>query len=61
MTNCKVVVNHAVELTEEEKEKKNPQWWIFVIIGAVSGGTLGFAVPAFIRSKKQQKEDELRL
>lgn len=58
------VIDKKIEVeeeTEEEKEKKNPQWWIFVIIGAVSGGTLGFAVPAFIRSKKQQKEDELRL
>ena len=47
--------------TEEEEEKKNPLWWLFMLIGAIIGGVLGFGIPHAIRSNKQRKEDEKRL
>ena len=47
--------------TEEEEEKKNPLWWLFVLIGAIIGGALGYGIPYAIRSNKQRKEDEKRL
>lgn len=45
----------------EESEKKNPQWWLFLTLGLVVGGALGFGIPWFINDKKQRKEDDLRL
>lgn len=45
----------------EESEKKNPQWWLFLTLGLVVGGALGFGIPWFINDKKQRKEDNLRL
>lgn len=45
----------------EESEKKNPQWWLFLTLGFVVGGALGFGIPWFINDKKQRKEDDLRL
>ncbi len=47
--------------TEEEEEKTNPLWWLFMLIGAIVGGSLGFGIPYAIRSSKQRKEDEKRL
>ena len=47
--------------TEEKEEKKNPLWWLFVLIGAIIGGALGYGIPYAIRSNKQRKEDEKRL
>lgn len=47
--------------TEEEEEKKNSLWWLFMLIGAIIGGSLGFGIPHAIRSNKQRKEDEKRL
>lgn len=47
--------------TEEEEEKKIPLWWLFVLIGAIIGGALGYGIPYAIRSNKQRKEDEKRL
>lgn len=47
--------------SNEEEEKKNPLWWLFVLIGAIIGGSLGFGIPYAIRSNKQRKEDEKRL
>ncbi len=47
--------------TEEEEENKNPLWWLFMLIGAIIGGSLGFGIPHAIRSNKQRKEDEKRL
>ncbi len=46
---------------EEEKESGNALWWLFLLIGALVGGGIGFGVPWFIRDKKQRKEDDLRL
>ena len=46
---------------DNEKEKKNPQWWVFLTLGLVVGGTLGFGIPWYINDKKQRKEDDLRL
>lgn len=53
----------AKEGAEEEDtfNTKYPKWWAFLIAGAAAGGIVGFAVPTAIRSKKQRKEDELRL
>lgn len=47
--------------TEEEEEKKNSLWWMFMLIGAIIGGSLGLGIPHAIRSNKQRKEDEKRL
>lgn len=52
----------APEKTQEEKEEsKYPLWWLFIIVGAVCGGTAGFMIPAAIRARKQRLEDEKRL
>lgn len=50
----------TAENTQEE-EKKNSLWWLFLLIGFAVGGGLGFGIPTAIRSKKQRKEDDLRL
>lgn len=58
------VVEKKVEVAEEEeeeKESKNRLWWLFMLLGSAFGGGLGYGIPAAIRSKKQRKEDELRL
>lgn len=63
--NVSTVIEEKVEqvatTTEDEKEKKNPLWWLFILIGLAVGGGLGFGVPWFINDKKQRKEDDLRL
>lgn len=46
---------------EEPEEKKNPLWWLFILIGLIVGGGLGFGIPFAINSKKQREEDERRL
>ncbi len=57
------VLEKKVEQLEikEEPEKKNSLWWLFIIIGLVVGGGLGFGIPWLINDKKQRKEDDLRL
>ncbi|MDE5964658.1 MAG: hypothetical protein K2G65_04560, partial [Eubacterium sp.] len=60
------VIEKKPEAKEEAEEEdtfntKYPKWWAFLIAGAAAGGIVGFAVPTAIRSKKQRKEDELRL
>ena len=47
--------------TNEEPEKNNSLWWVFIIIGLAVGGGIGFGVPWLINDKKQRKEDDLRL
>lgn len=54
-------VEQLAATTEDEKEKKNPLWWLFIIIGLAVGGSIGFGVPWLINDKKQRKEDDLRL
>ena len=58
-----VIEKKATEKTEkdEQEEKKNPQWWVFLLGGIAFGGTVGCAIPILIHSHKQRKEDELRL
>lgn len=46
---------------EEENEKKNSLWWLFILIGFAVGGGAGFGIPWLINDKKQRKEDDLRL
>lgn len=46
---------------DEKEEKKNSLWWLFLCIGLVVGGALGFGIPWYINDKKQRKEDDLRL
>ncbi|MBR2876360.1 MAG: hypothetical protein IKC01_04420 [Clostridia bacterium] len=46
---------------QEEKEKKNPLWWLFLLGGLILGGSLGFGIPFFINSSRQRKKDEARL
>ena len=46
---------------DEKEEKKNPQWWLFLFWGTLLGGGIGCAIPLSINSRKQRKEDELRL
>lgn len=58
------IIEEKIELPvqeEEENEKRNPLWWLFMLIGLAAGGALGFGIPTAIRSSKQRKEDELRL
>lgn len=50
-----------VQKPEEENEKKNSLWWLFILIGLAVGGGIGFGVPWLINDKKQRKEDDLRL
>lgn len=47
--------------TEEEEEKGNKHWYLFIILGLCVGGGLGFGIPKAITSAKQRKEDEKRL
>ena len=54
-------VEQLATTTEDEKEKKNPLWWLFILIGLAVGGGIGFGVPCLINDKKQRKEDDLRL
>ncbi|MBR2411468.1 MAG: SH3 domain-containing protein [Clostridia bacterium] len=54
-------VEQLATTTEDEKEKKNPLWWLFILIGLAVGGGIGFGVPWLINDKKQRKEDDLRL
>lgn len=54
-------VEQAATTNEDEKEKKNPLWWLFILIGLAVGGGIGFGVPWLINDKKQRKEDDLRL
>lgn len=46
---------------EQAKEKKNPLWWLFVLLGLAAGGSLGFGIPWFVKDRKQRQEDDLRL
>lgn len=58
------LIEEKVEMPEEEsekEEKKNPLWWLFILVGLTAGGALGFGIPTAIRAKKQREEDELRL
>lgn len=58
------VIEEEVEqltIDNEENENKNPQWWLFLTLGLVVGGALGFGIPWYINDKKQRKEDDLRL
>ena len=45
----------------EQEEKKNSLWWVFTLAGLAVGGGIGCAIPISISSRKQRKEDELRL
>lgn len=54
-------VDQLATTTEDEKEKKNPLWWLFILIGLAVGGSAGFGIPWLINDKKQRKEDDLRL
>jgi hypothetical protein len=58
------VIEKKVEVKtdeDERNEKKNPQWWLFLLGGTLLGGGIGCAIPLSINSRKQRKEDELRL
>lgn len=54
-------VEQISELTNKEDEDKNPLWWLFILIGLITGGSIGFGIPWFINDRKQRKEDDLRL
>lgn len=54
-------VEQVATTDEDEKEKKNPLWWLFILMGLSVGGGAGFGVPWIINDKKQRKEDNLRL
>ena len=54
-------VEQVATTTEDEKEKKNPLWWLFILIGLAVGGGAGVGIPWLINDKKQRKEDDLRL
>ncbi len=43
---------------EKEKEKSNPLWWLFLVLGLAVGGGLGFGVPYAIRANKERRHDE---
>lgn len=54
-------VETVTQSEEEEEQSKYPLWWLFLIVGVIAGGLTGFLIPTAIRSRKQRKEDELRL
>ena len=54
-------VEQVTTTSEDEKEKKNPLWWLFILIGLAVGGSAGFGIPWIINDKRQRKEDNLRL
>ncbi len=54
-------VEQVSAITEDEKENNNPLWWLFILVGLISGGSIGYGVPWLINDKKQRKEDDLRL
>ncbi len=54
-------VEQVATTAEDEKEKKNPLWWLFLLIGLAVGGGAGSGIPWLINDKKQRKEDDLRL
>ncbi len=58
---CEKKVEVAEKTEDEEKKNSNKLWWLFILLGSAVGGVLGYGIPAAIRSKKQRKEDELRL
>lgn len=60
-TDIEEKVEQVATTTEDEKEKKNPLWWLFILIGLAVGGGAGFGIPWLINDKKQRKEDDLRL
>ncbi len=49
------------DILNEEEEKQNDLWWLFLLIGLAVGGGLGLGIPYAINSSKQRKEDEKRL
>lgn len=58
------LIEKKVEVIEEEPEEeqaKYPMWWLFLAVGVIVGGAVGFLIPTIIRSNKQRKEDEMRL
>ena len=59
------VIEEKIETAtgEEEngKEKKNPLWWLFILVGLIVGSAAGFGIPWYINDKKQREEDNLRL
>lgn len=59
------LIEKRVEISDvdetEKEEKKNPLWWLFIVIGLLVGGGLGFGIPFAIREKKQRLEDEEKL
>ncbi|MCM1364417.1 MAG: hypothetical protein NC122_01715 [Faecalibacterium sp.] len=65
--NVSSVIKEKSEVTtvsdedEEESAKKGSVKWIFLALGAVIGGGLGYGIPTAIRNKKQRDEDEKRL
>lgn len=50
-----------IESSETEQKQKHSLWWLFVLIGFLLGGAVGFGIPWIIKDKKQRKEDDLRL
>lgn len=57
----KIAKKTVPKVEETEEKSKYPLWWLFLIVGVAVGGGIGFAIPTAINSKKQRKEDELRL
>ncbi len=58
-----VIAKKVVKAQTDKKEegKSNPLWWLFILIGLVVGGGLGFGIPYAIRSRKERIEDEKNL
>ncbi|MCH5198220.1 MAG: hypothetical protein J1E34_04860 [Oscillospiraceae bacterium] len=54
-------VEAALSLEDMEKEKKNPLWWLFILVGVIAGGSAGAGVMWYVNDKKQRKDDDLRL
>ncbi len=43
---------------EKEKEKSNPLWWLFLVLGLAVGGGTGFGIPQAIRSYRERRHDD---
>ncbi len=48
------------EGAQEESERKNPLWWLFLLLGLLIGGA-GFGIPYAVCVRKQRLLDEERL
>lgn len=58
------IIEKKIDKVQSEKadeQTKYPLWWVFLLVGLIIGGAVGFIILTAIHSSKQRKQDELRL